>query len=241
MSDNITPRFNKALEAAKADAVRLGNESVGMEHVFLALLDIKGAVSAILKKINAPVDKIKEHVYERITPKDKAKTHVDTIPHHANLTSTLEEAAKIAKEFRHEFLGTEHFAIAVLSSADSIPCQVLKDLGIIPEGIRNSLNDEVKTKATTTPAPEKIAVGGGDGAKSDTSETALKKFSVDLTERAEKGLLDVVIGREEEIERVIHILSRKKKNNPVLVGPAGVGKTAIAEGLAVRIVKKEVP
>lgn len=239
MRQNITPRFEKALDAAKNDAVMLGCGKVGVEHVFVALLNIKGFVIDIFVKASAPVDKIKEGIYKQIIPKRKRKISKDVIKYNSELEKTLDLAEKAAAGFGHKFLGTEHFALAVFQNIDNVPCQVMKKLGMIPENIKNVLNEELTSK-TSAPAPQKVAVGGNNS-KPETAESALKKYAVDLTERAANNQLDPVVGRSEEINRVISILARKKKNNPVLVGPAGVGKTAVAEGLAIRIVKKDVP
>ncbi len=242
MNENITPRLKNVLKNAKKEATKLENNYIGTEHVVIAIIDAdRGLALDVLKKTNVALDKIKEAIFKRL---GEDKNKADEITYNKELEEVLIRAKSVSEDFKHTYVGTEHVFIAILEAGDTNIIKILKGIGLDPEGIRNQLVEDLKN-ASSKPSPDKIPAGGPKKDEEEKplipGEPYLKRFSIDLTEKASKGELDPVVGRTAEIDRVIHILSRKKKNNPVLVGPPGVGKTSIAEGLALRIFEKKVP
>jgi ATP-dependent Clp protease ATP-binding subunit ClpC len=241
MNDNITPRLDKVLKNAKKEAIKLGNDYVGLEHVVIALIDADtGPIRKVLTNTGVALEKIKEALQKKITPETKKDVTASLVAFNKELEAALVKAKEIAEKFEVPFVGTEHTFIAILDSGETGANLVLKSLGIDIQTLRTSLVEEVEA-SKKKPTPEKIPAGGAKAETKEDKETTIGKYSIDLTAKAAKGEIDPVIGRTEEVKRAIHILSRKKKNNPVLVGPPGVGKTSIVEGLAIRIHKKEVP
>lgn len=244
MNENITPRLKNVLKNAKKEAVKLENNYVGTEHVVIAIIDAdRGLAVDVLKKTSIPLDKIKEAITKKLSEKKKQGDGIDAF--NKELEQALIRAKSISEDFKHTYVGTEHVLIAVLEAANTEIFLILKSIGIDPEGVKNQLTEDLRAASAKPPAPDKVPAGGPKKVEEEKpiipGEPYIKRYAIDLTEKAAKGELDPVIGRETEVKRVIHILSRKKKNNPVLVGPAGVGKTSIAEGLALRIAEKKVP
>jgi ATP-dependent Clp protease ATP-binding subunit ClpC len=243
MSENITPRLKNVLKNARKEAVKIGNDYVGLEHVVLAIIEINSGLAAeVLKKTKIEVNTIKHSLINAVTPKEKSTLSASSLPSSKELDECFIRARKVSDKFSHQYIGTEHFLISILEDAECTVVKVFKTLGINTDNLRTTLSDELGSKSV--PAPQKVTAGGdkSEGESSGSSdEPYIKRYAIDLTERAAQGKLDPVVGRDKEVTRVIRILSRKKKNNPVLVGPAGVGKTSIVEGLALRIHEKKVP
>lgn len=244
MSENITPRLKNVLKNAKKEAIKLGNDYVGTEHVVIAIIDAdRGLAVDVLKRTSVPLDKIRAAIVKDISANKKDFIEISN---NKELEECLVLAKGVSEQFKHTYVGTEHVLIAILGQVNPFynTNGILKSLGIDVTGVRTQLLDELTNATKNTSSGDKVMAGGPkktDEEKTSTNEPFIKKYAIDLTEKASKGEIDPVIGRTEEVKRVIHILSRKKKNNPVLVGPAGVGKTSIMEGLALRIYEKNVP
>ena len=227
MFERFTERARKVIILAREEAIRLGHNFVGTEHLLLGLIrEGDGLAVAILKKLNVSVSALKAEI-EKIVAVGTEFSPAGEIPFTPQAKKVLEYAISEARSLSHNYIGTEHLLLGLIREGEGIASLVLRDFG-------------VSVAAAKTQAQELL----GEQTSKQTAGTrtpALDEFGVDLTALARQDKLDPVIGRETEIERVIQILSRRKKNNPVLIGEAGVGKTAIVEGLALRIVASNVP
>ncbi|MEK6718189.1 MAG: ATP-dependent Clp protease ATP-binding subunit [candidate division NC10 bacterium] len=227
MFERFTERARKVIILAREEAIRLGHNFVGTEHLLLGLIrEGDGLAVAILKKLNVNVSALKAEI-EKIVAVGTEFSPAGEIPFTPQAKKVLEYAISEARSLGHNYIGTEHLLLGLIREGEGIASLVLRDFG-------------VSVAAAKAQAQELL----GEQASKQTSSTrtpALDEFGVDLTALARQDKLDPVIGREAEIERVIQVLSRRKKNNPVLIGEAGVGKTAIVEGLALQIVSSTVP
>jgi ATP-dependent Clp protease ATP-binding subunit ClpC len=227
MFERFTERARKVIILAREEAIRLGHNFVGTEHLLLGLIrEGDGLAVAILKKLNVNVSAVKAEI-EKIVAVGTEFSPAGEIPFTPQAKKVLEYAISEARSLGHNYIGTEHLLLGLIREGEGIASLVLRDFG-------------VSVAAAKAQAQELL----GEQASKQTSTTrtpALDEFGVDLTALARQDKLDPVIGREAEIERVIQVLSRRKKNNPVLIGEAGVGKTAIVEGLALQIVSSTVP
>jgi ATP-dependent Clp protease ATP-binding subunit ClpC len=250
MEAKFSPRVKDLISHSRDEAVRLMNEFVGAEHLLLGLIRLnEGTGVHILQEFNLDLSKVKSEV-EKILSKSSV-TYIANLnlPLLKQTENIIKQSYLEAKEFKSPIIGTEHLLLTILRNEDSVACQVLNKYGVMYENARDEY--EVMLEERKHPKAEFPSNSGGNeeeenyGAPRKPSDPksktpVLDNFGRDLTKMAEAGKLDPIVGREKEIERVSQILSRRKKNNPILIGEPGVGKSAIAEGLALRIVQRKV-
>lgn len=239
MEGNYSNRVQDVIRMSREEALRLGHDYIGTEHLLLGLIrEGEGIAIKILKNLGVDLHKLRKAIEEMVKTSGGTLT-IGNIP----LTKSAEKVLRIsqieAKIFKSEVIGTEHLLLSLLRDEENIACQILHQFNVTYDAVRSELQNIISGKSSQadfnpfTIRAEKKA--------EKTRTPVLDNFGRDLTKLAAEDKLDPVIGREKEIERVIQILSRRKKNNPVLIGEQGVGKTAIVEGLALRIVQRKVP
>ncbi|MEZ5300253.1 MAG: ATP-dependent Clp protease ATP-binding subunit [Verrucomicrobiales bacterium] len=225
---------------ARKEADRFNHNYVGTEHLLLGLIKLgQGVAVNVLQKMGLDLDTVRMEVEQQVGSGPETKI-VGNIPYTPRVKKVLSLAGKEAKNLNHSYVGTEHILLGLLREGEGIAARVLKNLEIDIESTRNEILKELDPNFAPGEMDEEDFEEGGAPRK-DSKTPALRAFGRDLTELAEKEALDPVIGRKDEIERVIQILCRRTKNNPVLIGEAGVGKTAIVEGLAQEIRTGNVP
>jgi ATP-dependent Clp protease ATP-binding subunit ClpC len=239
MDGNFSDRLQDVIRLSREEALRLGHDYIGTEHLLLGIIrEGQGVAVRILRNLDCDLMKLKKAIEDTVRTSGGTLT-IGNIP----LTKQAEKVLKItqieSKIYKADVIGTEHLLLSLLRDEDNIATQILHQFNVSYDSSRAELNAMLSSRSSkdapggTVPPPDK---------KLDRTKTpVLDNFGRDLTKFANEDKLDPVIGREKEIERVAQILSRRKKNNPVLIGEPGVGKTAIAEGLALRIVQKKVP
>jgi ATP-dependent Clp protease ATP-binding subunit ClpC len=240
---NFTDRVRKVLQMAREEAARLHHEYVGTEHILLGLIrEGEGVAAAVLTNLNVDLEEIQQKIEETVKKGKAAAAAGPDLPYTSRAKKVLELAMSEARELNHSYVGTEHLLLGLLREEKGIAAQVLTDAGVNLEQARAETLRLLGSEMPATPA------GGGTGAQPTPPKSekksktpALDHFCRDLTQLAAEGSLDPTIGRQKEIERVMEILSRRKKNNPVLIGEPGVGKTAIVEGLAQLIASGQCP
>ncbi len=241
---NFTDRVRKVLQMAREEAARLHHEYVGTEHILLGLIrEGEGVAAAVLTNLNVDLDDIQQKIEETVKKGKAAAAPGPDLPYTSRAKKVLELAMTEARELNHSYVGTEHLLLGLLREEKGIAAQVLTDAGVTLEQSRSETlrllgSDMPQTAAGAAPPTPPTAAPKSEK-KSKTP--ALDHFCRDLTQLAAEGQLDPTIGRQKEIQRVMEILARRKKNNPVLIGEPGVGKTAIVEGLALLIASGQCP
>ena len=248
MFERLTDRASKVMALANQEAQRFNHEYIGTEHILLGLVNEGSGVGAnVLKNLDIDLRKVRLEV-EKLVKSGPEMVTMGKLPQTPRAKKVIEYAIEEARNLNHNYVGTEHLLLGLLREHDGVAAQVLLNLGLKLEEVReevlNLLGAGVDQEETEDGGESPI--GGGESAQASprrgkSKTPALDSFGRDLTELAKNDELDPVIGRSEEIERVIQILCRRTKNNPVLLGEAGVGKTAIVEGLAQAIIAQEVP
>ena len=245
--NNFTPRAQQVLALARKEADRFHHNYVGTEHLLLGLINLgQGVAVNVLQKMGLDLETVRSAVEKQVGTGPETKP-TGNIPYTPRVKKVLALAGKEAKTLNHSYVGTEHILLGLLREGEGVAARVLKSLDVDIERCRNEILAELDPNFTGADSGDgegasgglsgqgAAPVGGGADEKKDVKTPALKAFGRDLTELAQKGELDPVIGRKKEIRRVIQILCRRSKNNPVLIGEAGVGKTALVEGLAQEI------
>ncbi|MGA1044943.1 MAG: ATP-dependent Clp protease ATP-binding subunit [Phycisphaerales bacterium] len=246
MFERLTDRARKVMALANQEAQRFNHEYIGTEHILLGLVKEGSGVGAnVLKNLGIDLRKVRLEV-EKLVKSGPEMVTMGKLPQTPRAKKVIEYAIEEARNLNHNYVGTEHLLLGLLREHDGVAAQVLLNLGLKLEEVReevlNLLGAGVENEEQAGPGEPEAAGEPGPTARRGKSKTpALDSFGRDLTELAREGKLDPVIGRANEIERVIQILSRRTKNNPVLLGEAGVGKTAIVEGLAQAIISQDVP
>jgi ATP-dependent Clp protease ATP-binding subunit ClpC len=247
MMNNFTPRAQQVLALARKEADRFNHNYVGTEHLLLGLIKLgQGVAVNVLQKMGLDLETVRMEVEKQVGSGPETKM-VGNIPYTPRVKKVLALAGKEAKALNHSYVGTEHILLGLLREGEGVAARVLKNLEVDIERTRNEILKELDPNFTPPEAEQEGAsesggpASGGASGKKEVKTPALRAFGRDLTELAKKGEVDPVIGREGEIERVIQVLCRRTKNNPVLIGEAGVGKTAIVEGLAQEISTGNVP
>ena len=247
MYERFTDRARKVMQLANQEAQRFNHEYIGTEHILLGLIKEGSGVAAnVLKNLDVDLRKIRLEV-EKLVQSGPDMVTMGKLPQTPRAKKVIEYSMEEARNLNHNYVGTEHVLLGLLREQEGVAAQVLMNLGLKLEEVREEVLNLLGHGLETGEVVER---GGGErgsgpksgGGKSGKSKTpALDSFGRDLTELAEQKKLDPVIGREREIERAIQILCRRTKNNPVLLGEAGVGKTAIVEGFAQRVIEGNVP
>ncbi len=250
MEAKFSPRVKDVISFSREEALRLGNDFIGVEHLLLGMIrEGDGKAIKILLEFHLDLKQIRSEVEMGLTRSASIKNaNLTNIP----LVKQAEKVLKItyleAKLFKSPMIGTEHLLLSILKEEDSAACRVLNKYGVIYENAKDELEaimDDTKSPRSEFPTGGQEEEGDSFSAQRKPTDPksktpVLDNFGRDLTKMAEAGKLDPIVGREKEIERVSQILSRRKKNNPILIGEPGVGKSAIAEGLALRIVQRKV-
>ena len=250
MEAKFSPRVKDVITYSKEEAVRLNNDFIGVEHLLIGIIRLKeGMAIKILNEYQIDLEQIKLEIEDSLSQSSVDKPSTSTsIP-------LLKQAEKIikmtyleAKQFKSPIIGTEHLLLCMLRDENNVACSVLNKYGVLYENAKDEyeslldekIEPEAKFPGSTEDEPESFSSTPKRTSDPKSKTPVLDNFGRDLTRMAENGRLDPIVGREKEIERVSQILSRRKKNNPILIGEPGVGKSAIAEGLALRIVQRKV-
>ncbi len=233
MKNNFSSRVQMVIQFARDEALRLGHDYIGTEHLLLGLIrEGEGIAIEILQSLGVDLEEIKNAIEDAGRASGDTMT-IGNIPFTKRAEKILKTAYMEADRHKSDIIGTEHLLLALVKEKEGLAAQILNSFQVTYEAVSQELDKLLQGSSS--------AQGDAEGQAARSQTPALDHFGRDLTEMARHGDLDPIIGREMEIERVAQILSRRKKNNPVLIGEPGVGKTAIAEGLALRIIEKKVP
>ncbi|NUN69372.1 MAG: ATP-dependent Clp protease ATP-binding subunit [Bacteroidetes bacterium] len=240
MEGNFSNRVQDVIRLSREEALRLGHDYIGTEHLLLGIIrEGEGIAVKILRNLGCDLYKLKKAVEDTVRTSGGTLT-IGNIP----LTKQAEKVLKItyleAKLYKSDVIGTEHLLLSLLRDDDNIAAQIMHQFEVHYDKVRAELDNIISGKPSTPPAAGGTAAQPAEKKQDKSKTPVLDNFGRDLTKLAAEAKLDPVVGREKEIERVAQVLSRRKKNNPVLIGEPGVGKTAIAEGLALRIINKKV-
>jgi ATP-dependent Clp protease ATP-binding subunit ClpC len=255
MEARFSPRVKDVISYSREEALRLGHDYMGVEHLMLGIIrEGEGMAIKILRNLGVDIQELRRQIESSIKVSTGKSLNLNQIPFVKQAEKALKVTYLEAKLFKSNLIGTEHLLLAILKDEDNIVTKTLEKFNVdhnsVREDLKNMFSDEPRAQAQNNPLDddgdeEGGTFGSGAGGTKKVSDTksktpVLDNFGRDLTKAAEDGKLDPIVGREKEIERVSQILSRRKKNNPILIGEPGVGKSAIAEGLALRIVQKKV-
>lgn len=238
MYDKFTENAKTAISLAKEVAFRMSHNYIGTEHLLIGLMEVEGVASKILEENGVTVDKVLELVNQLIAPNNGVEM-MDAGNFTPRSKRILDQSYKEAAKLKAQLVGTEHILIALIKEVDCIAVRLLNTLGVNVQKVY--IDILTASGVDINSAKSDYSAGKNGKAKGKSTTPTLDQYSRDLTEYAREGKLDPVIGREKEIQRVVQILSRRTKNNPCLVGEPGVGKTAVAEGLALKIVEGNIP
>ncbi|MFB1022626.1 MAG: ATP-dependent Clp protease ATP-binding subunit [Vicingaceae bacterium] len=268
MESNFSQRVKDVITYSREEALRLGHDYIGIEHLLLGMIrEGQGSGIQILNSLGADLNELRRRIESSTKVGNSSINHLSNIPLVKQAERVLKITYLEAKLFNQSLIGTEHLLLSILKDANNIATQALEEQNVFYESVKDELESILSNKPTSSPRNEIpgqsndddddsgsfMGAGGGassgrpsggsgspKGGDSKSKTPVLDNFGRDLTSMAEEDKLDPIVGRETEIERVSQILSRRKKNNPILIGEPGVGKTAIAEGLALRIIQKKV-
>ncbi|MCH2225046.1 MAG: ATP-dependent Clp protease ATP-binding subunit, partial [Crocinitomicaceae bacterium] len=253
MEAKFSQRVKDVISFSREEALRLGNDFIGVEHLLLGLIrEGDGKAILVLREFQLDLKMIRKEIEQSLSNSiTVSNQNLSNIP----LVKQAERVLKLtyleAKLYKSPMIGTEHLLLSILKNEDNVACSILNKYGVIYENVKDELesmkDDMITPRAEFPGGTEEEGAGGSEESFSSQRKNdpksktpVLDNFGRDLTKMADAGRLDPIVGREEEIERVSQILSRRKKNNPILIGEPGVGKSAIAEGLALRIVQRKV-
>ncbi|WP_311327846.1 Clp protease N-terminal domain-containing protein, partial [Capnocytophaga sputigena] len=262
MNDNFSPRVKRIFTYSKEEAVRLGQSTVGTEHFILAILqENEGSAINLLRNLNIDMEKLRQNIHTLTSARGLNPPNFNAVHFTVQAERAMQATYLEAKRMQSDVINTAHLLLSILRNENDPTTKVFNKLGLNYETARDSFqpieDNNSKLITPTMPTNEvdeydrdyrlphesrnnRNLQGQGQGQYNQRKNTVLDNFGRDLTSLAEQGQLDPVVGRDKEIERVSQILSRRKKNNPILIGEPGVGKSAIAEGLALRIVQRKV-